>query len=387
MKLVFVHDGPVTYDNEGNYYEFTYHGLLERYQYLADEVAFLIRTKPMSENRKYTLIPKEVEIISVPDFKNPKNIKNRPIADSIIKKAIQEANYVVFRMQSSIAQIGIKYAKKYHKPYIIESVACPWDSYWNHSLLGKMVAPFAYYETKKAIYHAPYVYYVTTEFLQKRYPTKGITVSCSNVVLKPVPKSVLERRISKIKNMKNEGKPLVLGTAAAIDVRYKGQEYIMYAIAHLKTQGIKFQYKLAGGLTGASENTFLLDLARKLDIEDLIIFEGALSSEQMDTYYDSLDIYIQPSKQEGLPRSVIEAMSRGCLCLGTDIAGIPELLQKECLFKKGSSTEVENAILRLLKLDLVSIATENYNKACEYEINKLAKKRNELYDKFISENA
>lgn len=39
-KLVFVHDGPVYYDNDGNYYEFAYHKLYERYSYLADEIYF-----------------------------------------------------------------------------------------------------------------------------------------------------------------------------------------------------------------------------------------------------------------------------------------------------------------------------------------------------------
>ena len=37
MKLAFIHDGPLFYDKEGNYYEFAYHELYERYSYLAEQ--------------------------------------------------------------------------------------------------------------------------------------------------------------------------------------------------------------------------------------------------------------------------------------------------------------------------------------------------------------
>ena len=105
----------------------------------------------------------------------------------------------------------------------------------------------------------------------------------------------------------------------------------------------------------------------------------------MMAYYDSLDIYIQPSKQEGLPRAVIEAMSRGCPVIGTNIAGIPELIQKEFLFKKGSTKEVISALNRIMKADLGKIATENFNNAREYEKDKLIEKREYFYDEFLSD--
>lgn len=383
MKLVFVHDGPLFYDNNGNYYEFAYRELRERYSYLAADISFLMRTKPVTENRKFTLVPKEIKVITVPEFKSPKKFKNRKKAISIIEETIKNNDYIVFRLQSSIAQIGIKFAKKYNKPYIIESVGCPWDSYWNHSLLGKFVAPFSYFETKKAIKEAKYVYYVTTEFLQMRYPTNGKVVSCSNVVLEKLNEDVLKSRLTRIDNMGN--KPIVLGTAAAIDVKYKGQEYVIRAIAELNKEGYNIVYKLAGGLTGQSENTFLADLAKKYGVADKVVFEGSLPADKMNSYYDSLDIYIQPSKQEGLPRAVIEAMSRGCPCIGTNIAGIPELIRKDLLFKKGNYKAVIDSIKWILGCDLKEIAKLNFEKAKKYEKNKLIKKRQEFYDIFMND--
>lgn len=69
---------------------------------------------------------------------------------------------------------------------------------------------------------------------------------------------------------------------------------------------------LPEGHDGAKENSFLKELAYKCGVSKRVIFCGGLASNQMPEYYDSLDIYLQPSKQEGLTRAVIEAMSQGC---------------------------------------------------------------------------
>lgn len=385
MKLTFVHDGPLFYDRDGNYYEFAYHELLERYSYLADEVSFMMRTKPISGDRKFTLVPKKVKVISVPNFKSPKTyFTMKRKAEQIVEQQIKRSDIIVLRSQSSIAQLALPYMHKYQKPYIIESVGCSWDSYWNHGLLGKLVAPYMYMKTKAAIAEAQYVYYVTTEFLQTRYPTKGKTVCCSNVVLDKLEERTLSARLKKIRKF-NPTKKLVLGTAAALDTRYKGHEYVIKALKSLINAGYNVEYRLAGGMTSSKPNSFLEDLAKEENVLDRVVFCGSLSSDQMAAYYDSLDIYIQPSKQEGLPRAVIEAMSRGCPAIGTNIAGIPELIQEDFLFKKGSSAEVIMALNRILKSDLSKIAEENFNKAKEYERDKLIRKRERFYDEFLSD--
>lgn len=385
-KLVFVHDGPVFYDNNGKYYEFAYHELLQRYSYIADEIVFLMRTKPIDAFRKFTPVPPEIKVIDVPNFKSTTTfLKNRPLAKKIIEETIKGCDYAVLRLPSSNAQEAIKYIKKYNKPYIVESVGCSWDSYWNHSFLGKFVAPYMFIKDRSIVVDAPFVYYVTTNFLQSRYPTRGKTVCCSNVVLNKLDDAILQKRLYRLNDFqaKVNQRKIVLGTAAAIDTRYKGQEHVIKSIPELVKRGYNVEYHLAGGVTGQKENTFLKDLAEKCGVGDRVVFVGSLASDQMNSFYDSLDIYIQPSKQEGLPRSVIEAMSRGCPVLGTNVAGIPELIQKECLFKKNSDSEVVSAVERILKLDLPNIAKRNFETAKCYEREKLIVKRQKFYDDFM----
>ena len=382
MKLIFVHDGPIFYDENGKYYEYSYHGLLERYSYLADEITFLMRTMPLAEDTKGTPIPDQIRVVSVPNFKSPAvYFTQKPIAEKIIEEEIRNTDYAVLR-GSSCAGIAMKYCRKYNKPFIYECVGCTWDSLWNHSLLGKLMAPHSFLGAKKVIRDCEYVYYVTNEFLQKRYPTKGKSVGCSNVVINPVEDVVLESRLNRI-GAKKSGDKILLGTAAALDVRYKGQEYVIMALKKLVEKGYDVEYHLAGG--NRLKSTFLQDLAKKHGVEDRVIFHGSLSAGQMPAFYDSLDIYIQPSKQEGLPRSVIEAMSRGCPVAGTNIAGIPELLQDMCLFKKGSTQAVVAVLDRMLQSDLSVIAKENFANAKQYELAVLTERRNRFYDAFLAD--
>ena len=88
------------------------------------------------------------------------------------------------------------------------------------------MAPSSFLAERRRIKEAPYVCYVTGEFLQRRYPTKGKSVSCSNVVVHAADPSILTKRLERIKRSAQKQK-YVLGTAAAIDVRYKGQVHIL----------------------------------------------------------------------------------------------------------------------------------------------------------------
>ena len=109
----------------------------------------------------------------------------------------------------------------------------------------------------------------------------------------------------------NPHRKLRIGTAGAVHVPYKGHRFVCRALAGLKAKGIcRFEYHLAGG----GDDSRIRELVRNLDIEDLIVFEGQMAHDQIYSWLDSLDLYIQPSEVEGLSRALIEAMSRAsCL--------------------------------------------------------------------------
>ncbi|NLE06370.1 MAG: glycosyltransferase, partial [Crenarchaeota archaeon] len=300
MRLLFCHDGPMAVDKDGNAYpqNFT-EDVFSRYYAIADDIIFLVRTRVI--NPTIVKVPKanmeKISIVSSPNLNSISGLfTGRSKAKKIIRDELLNCDFLIARLPSQIGILAIDMAKKYNKPYLIELVGCPWDAYWNHSWKGKLVAPFMWHATKKAVKNAPYVLYVTNEFLQRRYPNTGRTINCSNVALPTLDESVLDARLHKIKQM-TKYKPIVLGTTAAVDVRYKGQEYVIHAIAELNKQGYNFEYRLVGG----GDKARLQSIAEKYSVADKVIFEGSIPHERVFDYLDDIDIYVQPSKQEGLP--------------------------------------------------------------------------------------
>ena len=105
------------------------------------------------------------------------------------------------------------------------------------------------------------------------------------------------------------------------------------------------------------------------------------------SWLDSINIYAQPSKQEGLPRSVIEAMSRGLAVVGAETGGIPELIRKECVFTNGKR-EVEEIVKIIKSIDskkAIELANENFENAGNYNATIIEKRRSDFFQKIINE--
>ena len=218
---------------------------------------------------------------------------------------------------------------------------------------------------------------MTNEFLQRRYPSKGKTIGCSNVALPILNESVLDVRLHKIKQMTKHN-PIVIGTTAAVDVRYKGQEYVIQAIAELNKQGYNFEYRLVGG----GDKARLQSIAEKYRVADKVIFEGSIPHERVFDYLDSIDIYVQPSKTEGLPRALIEAMSRGCPCIGSKAGGIPELLDTPFIFNSGNVQELANILASFDTEKMIKQAKRNFEFSKEYAKEVIETRRNEFFKQF-----
>lgn len=292
-----------------------------------------------------------------------------------LKDFILKADLVVVRLHSVFGYLAGIEAKRQKKPYFAEVMGDAWDAYWNHGFLGKLIAPFMYFGIKQVVWHADFALYVTNEYLQKRYPCKNAIVGVSNVLIKSVDNLVLEKRLETIATRSlNE---ISLMTAAAVDVRFKGQEYVIRAIPAINKAGYKVKYYLAGG----GSQDYLRSVAKKCGVLDQVVFLGRLSLDEVMQTLDEIDIYIQPSLQEGLPRSVIEAMSRACPVVGARTAGIPELISPECVVKRKSSKDIAKTVLSVFSKDkLIELSKINFEKSKEYLDSVLMERRNAYYD-------
>ncbi|MEF2093908.1 glycosyltransferase [Bacillus sp. CFBP9009] len=383
MKLVFAHDH-IFYKFNNQYYSTggLSKEMLERYTSVFEEVIVISRQRQINKyNDKLTLASTDrVKFVEVPNFKTISNISKVFEAHRIINNEIRSCDSLIARLPSSIGSLAISKAKKYKKPYLVEVVACPWDAFWNHSIKGKIVAPYMYLKTKKIVRDTNYSVYVTNEFLQRRYPTKGKSVSCSNVALNEFENTILDNRLKKIDEIKTDSK-IVIGTTAAIDVRYKGQQYIIEALGKLKKQGItNFEYQLVGG----GNQKYLDKIAKRFDVEDQVKFLGSLPNYRVFEWLETIDIYSQPSRQEGLPRALIEAMSKGLPAFGARTAGIPELIEEKYIFsnKRSNINEICEILLSINKEDLAYQAKRNFEEAMKYDKEKIEKRRSEFFKQF-----
>lgn len=380
MKVAFLFD--VKLDKyKGSYYAINLNKNLWDKYYLPyfDEIKLICRSIDVTQDPSEKMHRVNMENVKVYSFEN-KSILSRILnikeENKQIEEWIKDCDVVISRSFWGIAQ-----ARKMNKPYMIEVVSCMWDSLWNHSIKGKILALPMSLLMKKAVKDSLFVLYVTEEFLQKRYPCKGKTVGVSDVIITPMTELEKEKRFQKIKNINLQNK-IKLGTAAAVNVKYKGQRFVIEALALLKKEGItNIEYHLAGG----GDQTNLKEIAKKMDVFDQVVFHGSLKHEKVIDFLDDIDIYIQPSLQEGLPRAVVEAMSRGCPCIGANTGGIPELLMSStiCSRKNMAKDIVKKLEFVLNKENMLTLSKYSLEKSNDYRKEVLDNKRIKFMKQFI----
>lgn len=381
MIGLFCFDGPLYKDKNGIYCNVTLTDeMFSRYFAVVDKLLILVRTYETDEtyeemNMKPLTNP-NIKVIEVQNFNSFKGyLIDKKKYEKIARKYISEADMIFARMPSNTSNLVLKIAQRINKPYLVEVGGCAWDSYWNHGLIGKVIAPYMYFQEKKYVYDAEYATYVTKEFLQNRYPNRNVTTNCSNVYLQQSKDIILKERLNRIDN--TNIKRVIFGQAVnSIDVKYKGEHLIIKAMGALKKRGIIIEYQVVGPGSG----NFLKAEAEKFDVKDQLKLIGTLKKEEIFDWYQNIDIYVQPSKQEGLPRSVIEAMSTGCPAIGSDIAGIPELLNKECLFNPNNDKQIIDTIQNIINIEKMrELACINFNRSKEYNTKDIELRRRKIF--------
>ena len=118
-----------------------------------------------------------------------------------------------------------------------------------------------------------------------------------------------------------------IGLIGSLDTEYKG---IDTALKSLSLIDENFIFEIVGN--GPQEKW--LEKIKKYNLEGKVVLKGAIQGgDPINEWLKELDLYIQPSYTEGLPRALIEAMSNGIPCLGSNAGGIPELLDSKFIHK------------------------------------------------------
>lgn len=265
------------------------------------------------------------------------------VADRM-RAQIDSCDFVIARLPSELGLLACRIAREQNKPYLVEVVGCAWDALWNYgSIKARLYAPILYSRMRYAVARSPYVSYVSQSFLQERYPAAAArrVLAASNVELPCVDLGVLDNRLRRIKG---EARRQIVGLIGSLKTQYKGIDIGIEAISKLVSEGIDVELQVVGGGSSAQYE----QISDRFGVGSRVKFRGMLDRSGVMSWLDTVDVYIQPSLQEGVPRSLIEAMSRGCPAIGSTCGGIPELLDGESLVPKRDA----DALARGLKLAL-----------------------------------
>ena len=103
-------------------------------------------------------------------------------------------------------------------------------------------------------------------------------------------------------------------------------------------------------IVGAGNKEDYVSLAQKLKVEDRVKFLGYFAQkEDINEWIKRVDIYIQPSLSEGIPRSAIEAMAAACPLIVSRTIGASSWIDEKWHIKPRDYKGLANKILEMGK--------------------------------------
>lgn len=134
-------------------------------------------------------------------------------------------------------------------------------------------------------------------------------------------------------------------------VEEKGLQTVIEAIAALSKKGLRCRLHVAGD---GEYRQALVELAKRLGVEDAVEFHGPMSQEKLPAFYSSIDAFVLPSLtthawKEQFGRVLAEAMACGSPVIGSDSGEIPNVIGDTGLvFREGDPEDLAVKIESLI---------------------------------------
>ncbi|MEI6262581.1 MAG: glycosyltransferase family 4 protein [Deltaproteobacteria bacterium] len=144
------------------------------------------------------------------------------------------------------------------------------------------------------------------------------------------------------------GDQLIIGCIGRLHPQ-KGQIYLIRSFAKVLTEFPNTMLLLVGDGETKEElkkEVALLGLSRK------IIFTGTVTGDEYNNLLAAIDVYVQPSVFEGIPRTLLDAMFMGKAIVATDVNGNREAIENEVtglLVRSEDAEALSQAQMRLLR--------------------------------------
>lgn len=305
-------------------------------------------------------------------------LRHRRSVITALRGALTQAEAVILRVPSPLAGRLQPALNATGRPFAVEVVGDPWDVF-APGVLRHPLRPLLRWrlsrEQRQLCAHACATAYVTQHTLQRRYPNTDHQSmhGYSDIELTDEQFAATPRLIS---TTPINPRLVCVGTMSQ---RYKGQDLLLRALASCRSDLPGLHLTLVGD---GMERVRLEQLAVELAISDAVRFTGHLAERAaVLAELDQADVFVLPSRTEGLPRAMLEAMARAMPCLGTRVGGIPELLESDALVPSDDHQALAIALVSRLRDPawLSAASARNLSLARTYHQDRLREQRERFY--------
>lgn len=359
-----------------------------RYLDVFERVEILARALPAShvEPRWKRVDGERVGFVTVPHYLGPAEfLRNVPGVASAIAKAANTRGAVILRLASVLGVLLDRRLAAEARPFGVELVGDPYSTFapgaTRHPARPVLRRLFTY-STRALCRRACAVAYVTKHDLQQRYPASpsAFTTNYSSIELAEsafvAPASRTHRRSG----------PYVITCVGSLEQMYKAPDVLIDSVHSLQQGGIDVRLRIIGDGRHRPE---LETYVRRLGMAHTVDFCGHIAPEQVLAELDGSDLFVLPSRTEGTPRALIEAMARGLPAVATQVGGVPELLDDDCLVEPSDARALASKIRMFLASPerRASAGEQNLSRARSFEESLLRPRRNEMYRQVLDRTA
>ena len=336
-----------------------------------------------------------VSVIHLPYYVGPVGfLRYAPDIRRAVARVADQLDALVFRVPSALSNLIWRTLTRRGRPFGLEVVGDPHEVF-APGVVDHPLRPFFRWHfsghLRRQCLRASGVAYVTKRALQQRYPTRATSISACDVDLpeEALLGGVLSTHYSSVeldsayiaeclRKPKQHG-PYQLVTVGSLAQLYKGTDVLIEAVARSVRAGVDLTAVVVGD---GKYRPDLMAQAERIGMASRIRFAGQVTAGgPVRDILDAADLFVLPSRTEGLPRALIEAMARALPCIGSDVGGIPELLDASELVPAGDPAALATKIQDVLRdpFRMETMSQRNLAGAHEYLDSVLAGRRRRFY--------
>lgn len=380
VRLLVVDNAHLYRTPDGRYYAPSLYDntFFNRYLRIFDKVRFVAKTKHVPDidpSRFILLDAPGLEVHELPWTQGMKALVRRlPEVLGRYRAASRDTDCAIYRVSQLESYLAYLFRQRGH-PFFLEVVNDP-ETFVHMPVWMRWINQ---YMLRVLLRHADGAAFVTEHVLQDKYlgenrrrDDRFMLSHYSSIELKPSwmapPREfkVLQRvRLAHVSN--------------SIDNDIKGHRTAIGVIGRLRERGVDATLTCIGDGSAVAE---LKALCVQLKVQDRVNFVGRIHDRAvLLAQLREADLFLYPTRLEGLPRAVIEAMAVGLPTLSTPIAGIPELLESSYMFDPDDVDGFTGAIMRLRDRpeELSQMSRQNVETSKKFAKDVLDERRSTFY--------